>query len=87
MDEVRTKPGPDAGRAFHLGSIAAAVAALAGVALLYQSGHLSISEVVFTLVALFPPYLLVVASVLSVWLDLGKDTSDLRPVYRDRERG
>ncbi|GAB6863052.1 hypothetical protein ACFR97_15340 [Haloplanus litoreus] len=77
-------PGPDARIAFRLGVLAASVAGLTILAWLLRSGALSVTTGVYVAVALFPVYLLVVASVLSVWLGYDKDPTDLRPVYRSR---
>jgi hypothetical protein len=77
-------PGPDARTAFRLGVLAASVAGLTVLAWLFRSGALGVATGVYVTVALFPVYLLVVASVLSVWLGYDKDPGDLRPVHRSR---
>lgn len=64
-----------------MGIVAASVAAFAAVGLLYWSGTLTLPLAGFTLLVLFPVYLVFAASVLSVWLGYSKDITDLRPVY------
>ncbi len=83
MDGLKTKPGPDATRAFRFGMMAAVVAGLCAVALVYQYGAVSLYVLAYTVLILAPIYLVLVASVLSVWLGFDKDVTDLRPVYRD----
>jgi len=86
MTDLKIAPGPGARSAFRLGMLAAAVAALAGVGLLYWAGLLTPVLLGFTLLLVFPVYLVFAASALSVWLGYGKDASDLRPVYREERR-
>jgi hypothetical protein len=83
MDAVRIRPGPAAAAAFRLGMVAAAVVGLAAIAALYWLGRLSLPVVGYALVFLFPVYLVVAASALSVWLGYAKDASALRPVKRE----
>ncbi|WP_251342548.1 hypothetical protein [Haloplanus halophilus] len=78
------EPGPAARSAFRFGVLVAAVAGLSVLAWLYRSGALAPAAAVYVTIALFPVYLLVVASVLSVWLGYDRDPTDLRPVYRSR---
>ncbi|PSP83332.1 hypothetical protein BRC83_07255 [Halobacteriales archaeon QS_1_68_17] len=85
MATLKHTPGPAAGRAFKLGMIAVVVAALGALGLLYALGHLSLTIAGYALVLVFPMYLVVAASVLSVWLGYDKDVTDLRPVYREKE--
>ena len=85
MSDLKIRPGANAQSAFRLGVLAAAVAALAVVASLYTAGVLSVVGVAYTLLLLFPVYLVVVASALSVWLGYGKDATFLRPVYKRRD--
>jgi hypothetical protein len=77
-------PGPDARSAFRLGVLAASVAGLTVLGWLLRSGTLTVTTAAYVAVALFPVYLLVVASMLSVWLGYDKDPTDLRPVHRSR---
>ncbi|QHS17652.1 hypothetical protein [Halopenitus persicus] len=86
MERVKTAPGPDAAHAFRLGLIAAAVLGVVAMAGLYAAGEASLLLVGFLLVACFPVYLVFAAAALSVWLGYDKDATDLRPVYRERER-
>ena len=87
MGQLKVTPGPGAQSAFRLGLWAAAIAGLASVGLLYWAAVLTPVLLGFSLLLLFPVYLVLVASVLSVWLGFGKDATDLRPVYREkRER-
>jgi hypothetical protein len=62
--------------------VAAVVGGLAVLAALYVHGALTATTGLYVLLALFPVYLVIVASILSVWLGYGKDATDLRPVYR-----
>ena len=82
MTTLRRTPGPAARSAFRLGMLAAAVVGLAAVGAGYLGGALAAATALYVLFALFPVYLVVVASVLSVWLGYDKDATDLRPVYR-----
>lgn len=85
MSTPHVKPGANARAAFRLGMIAAGLAGLVGVGLLYWAGLMSATLLAFTLLLCYPVYLVFVASALSVWLGYGKDETDLRPVYRDRD--
>lgn len=84
MVELKIAPGPGAASAFRFGMQAAAVAALSAIGSLYWFGVLTPVLVGFTLLLVFPVYLVFVASALSVWLGYDKDASDLRPVYREK---
>ena len=64
--------------------VSGVVLGLAGVGLLYRSGHLTPTVVGYLLLALFPTYLVLVAALLSKWLGYDRDGASLRPVYRDR---
>ncbi|MFB6232918.1 MAG: hypothetical protein ABEH61_01530 [Haloarculaceae archaeon] len=78
-------PGAAARRAFRTGVWTAAAAALAVVGALYWTGTLEGYVAVFVVVVLFPVYLLLVASALSVWLGYDKDPRDLRRVTREQD--
>jgi hypothetical protein len=82
MTRVNRTPGPAARSAFRLGMLTAFVGGLAVLASLYLRGVLTAAAGLYVLFALFPVYLVVAASVLSVWLGYDKDATDLRPVYR-----
>jgi hypothetical protein len=82
MTTLKRTPGPAARGAFRLGMLAAAVVGLAALGAGYLGGALTTTTALYVLVALFPVYLVLVASVLSVWLGYDKDATDLRPVYR-----
>ena len=82
---ARPSPGPDAHRTFRLGMVVSVVVALVCLGVLYRTRVVSPAIVGFALVVLFPVYLLVVASVLSVWLGFDKDASNLRRVCRERD--
>lgn len=82
MTTVKRTPGPAARSAFRIGMVAAAVGGLSVLGALYLHGALTATTGLYALLALFPVYLVIVASVLSVWLGYGKDATDLRPVYR-----
>jgi len=84
MDDIRMKPGPAAGYAFRLGIVAAVLLGLAGIGLLYWSGILTSALAGYTLVVLFPIYLVLAATVLSIWLGYDKDETSLRPVYHSK---
>lgn len=84
MTELKIAPGAGARSAFRFGMWAAAVLGLAGIGLCYWIGLLTPVLVGFTLLLLFPIYLVFAASALSVWLGYGKDVTDLRPVYREK---
>ena len=86
MVSIRVRPGCAAAAAFRFGMLAAAVAGLVAVVALYWIGELAFIAAGYTLLVLFPVYLLIVASVLSVWLDYSKDAAALRPVTR-RQNG
>ncbi|MDG5775060.1 hypothetical protein VB773_16435 [Haloarculaceae archaeon H-GB2-1] len=79
-----TNPGPNAHAAFKFGMRAAVVAAAGVLGLLYLSESIEVSQLIFLVVVLFPIYLVLAASVLSVWLGYNKDTTDLRPVTREQ---
>jgi hypothetical protein len=81
---LKIAPGPSARSAFRLGILTAAVAALALLGALYWFGQLTLVLVGFHLLVVFPVYLVLAASLLSVWLGYDKDASDLRPVYREK---
>ena len=82
MESPRKTPGPTADRAFTTGIRTAIVGAFVCLGALYWFEVLTPLFVGVTLVVLFPIYLLVVASVLSVWLGYDRDPSDLRRVRR-----
>ena len=84
MTAVRSSPGPAAAYAFRLGVIAGAIAGLAVVGVLYWQGVLSLAIAGYVLATLFPVYLVLVATVLSVWLGYDKDATALRPVHRPK---
>jgi len=67
--------------------IALAILGLAVVGLSFWLGHVGPFVLVFALLVLYPVYLVVAASLLSVWLGFDKDEKDLRPVYEEREGG
>jgi hypothetical protein len=82
---MHVSPGPDANRAFRIGMVIAVVAGLCFLGVLYWPRWISGKVLAFALVVLFPVYLLVAASILSVWLGFDKDPTDLERVYRDRD--
>lgn len=84
MSDLKFTPGPGARSAFRFGMWAAAVAGLGAIGLLYWIAVLTPLLVGFTLLLVFPIYLVFAASALSVWLGYGKDATDLRPVYREK---
>jgi hypothetical protein len=62
--------------------LAAAVVGLTILGACYMQNVLTTTTALYVLFALFPIYLVLAASVLSVWLGYDKDVTDLRPVYR-----
>jgi len=86
MTTLKVVPGANARHAFRLGMTAAAIVGLVGAAVLYWAGLLDPALLGFTLVLIFPVYLVFAASALSVWLGFGKDATDLRPVYREPDQ-
>lgn len=87
VKSLKVVPGAGARSAFRMGIVAASVGAFAVMGLLYWSGALTLPLVVFTLLVLFPVYLVFVASALSVWLGYSKGVTDLRPVYQPKNEG
>jgi hypothetical protein len=83
VNTLRKRPGPAAAAAFKLGMLAAAVLGLAVIGVLYWTGAIDLLLVGYGVLLLFPVYMVVAASVVSVWLGYAEDTSSLRPVYRD----
>ena len=81
MEKLRKSPGPAAAYAFRLGMYAGAIIGLAAIGALFFVGALSPVLLGYALVLLFPVYLVVVATVLSVWLGYDQDAASLRPVY------
>jgi len=84
MAPLNGTPGPVAASAFKIGVLAAAIVGLAAVGFSYWYGLLNVVLLAYVLLLLFPVYLVLAASALSVWLGYGKDASDLRPVYREK---
>lgn len=82
MHEERPPPGPDAARAYRFGMLTGGILGLVVVAALYRVGALTPLTLGYVMIALFPVYLIAVATVLSVWLGYDKDASSLRPVYK-----
>lgn len=85
MEKIRKSPGPAAAYAFRLGMYAGAIVGLAGIGALFVVGALSLVLLGYVLVFLFPIYLVLVATVLSVWLGYDQDVTSLRPVYVPKE--
>lgn len=86
MTGIRLSPGPAAASAFQYGTGAGAVVGLVSIGLLYASGALTPVTLGYSLVVLFPIYLVFVAAALSAWLGYDKDSTSLRPVYRKAGR-
>ena len=84
MGSLTNTPGPVAHSAFRTGLIAAAVVGLAGVGSLYLFGLIDLILLGYLAAVAFPIYMVLAASVINVWLGYGKDATDLRPVYRER---
>lgn len=81
MDAVRSSPGPAAAQAHRIGMIGCAVAGLAAIGAAYWFGVISPLLLGYTLLLLFPVYLVFASVALSVWLGFDKDETALRPVY------
>jgi hypothetical protein len=77
-------PGPDAARAFRTGLWAAGVLGLVAIGGAYWFGAIGPLFAGYALICLFPVYLVLAATALSVWLGYDKDATALRPVYRRR---
>ncbi|EMA52707.1 MULTISPECIES: hypothetical protein [Halococcus] len=86
MVAPKHSPGPAAEYAFRTGMIAAALVGLTGIGFLYWTGTIALLLAGYSLVLLFPLYLVAAAVVLSVWLGYNTDATDLRPVYRNDRR-
>ncbi|WP_049899695.1 hypothetical protein [Halococcus agarilyticus] len=86
MVAPKHSPGPAAEHAFRTGIIAAALVGLAAIGISYWTGTIALLLAGYSLVLLFPLYLVAAAMVLSVWLGYNTDASDLRPVYRNDRR-
>jgi membrane protein implicated in regulation of membrane protease activity len=82
MDAVRAPPGP-AAHAYRLGLIAASLVGFLGVGLLYWFGLVTALFAGYTLLFLFPVYLVFVAVLLGRWLRYDRDGTALRPIVRD----
>lgn len=82
MDNAFISPGPAAAHAFKLGLKAGAIVGLVAIAGLYWLGHINLLLAGYSLVVLYPIYLVFLAAGLSVWLGYDKDATALRPVYR-----
>lgn len=84
MGKIKTSPGPAADQAFRLGILASLAAGGVVLGILYWIGLISLPIIGYILLSLLPVYLILVASVLSVWLGYSKDISALRPVYKEK---
>lgn len=82
MTTLRVSPGPSAAHAFRLGMIVGGLLGLTVIGLLYWVGVLQVLSLGYTLLLLFPTYLVVVACLLSVWLGYDKGPASLRPVVQ-----
>lgn len=83
MENTVVSPGPLAAQAFRLGIGASIVIGLAAIGGLYLTGTINLVLAAYSLVFLFPVYLVLVAVILSVWLGYDKDATNLRPVHRE----
>jgi hypothetical protein len=82
MHGSRLTPGPIADHAFSLGLKAGALLGIVVIWGFYWAGQIDLLLAGYALIALFPVYLVLLATGLSVWLGYDKDISALRPVYR-----
>jgi hypothetical protein len=85
MTTVRVSPGPSAAHAFRLGMIVGGLLGLTVIGVLYWIGVLQVLSLGYTLVLLFPIYLVIVACLLSVWLGYDKGPASLRRVTRNKK--
>jgi len=86
MDVSKHSPGPAAESAFRTGIVVAALIGLTTIGVSYWTGTIALVLAGYSLVLLFPLYLVAAAVVLSVWLGYNTDARDLRPVYRNDRR-
>jgi len=73
MGTVRLKPGPLSAQAFTLGSIVAVLLACAAFGACLWYGVFRPLEALALTIVVVPPYLLLVACGLSVWLGFARD--------------
>jgi hypothetical protein len=73
MTTVRLKPGPLSTHAFNIGSLAAALLACAVFGICLWTGVVTVVELALLSVVLLPPYLLLVACGLGVWLGFSSE--------------
>jgi hypothetical protein len=73
VTSVRLKPGPLSTQAFNLGSLVAALLACAAFAACLVYGVFDPIETVVLMTVVLPPYLLLVACGLGVWLGFSRD--------------
>lgn len=85
MNMVQTAPGPDAAKAFRLGILVSALIGIIVIGALYWKEIFTPIFTGYALFVLFPVYLVFAATALSVWLGYTKDTSSLRPVYKEKD--
>lgn len=82
MTRYRPRPGPDAARAFRLGIAAGGLIGLTLAAISYWFSTMTLFAFGYIFLLVFPVYLVLVATALSVWLGYNQDVTSLRPVYR-----
>jgi hypothetical protein len=82
VDSIRVEPGYAAAQTFRLGMWVGAVVGLVVIGLLYWTGAISVALAGYSLLLLFPVYLVFVAVALSRWLGYDRDVTSLRPVRR-----
>jgi hypothetical protein len=84
MTSVRLKPGPLSMQAFNLGSLVALLLACAVCLVALWYGLVDPAEALVLSVVVLPPYLLLVACGLGVWLGFGSDATAPAGIARRR---
>jgi uncharacterized membrane protein YdbT with pleckstrin-like domain len=83
MTDSRVEPGRPARETFRTGIRVAVVTAVAAACFLYWLDVVTLLFGLFALLVLLPVYLVVVASLLSVWLGFDRTAVEPQPVRRE----
>jgi hypothetical protein len=83
MNNSWVSPGQAAHEAFTIGVRVAALAALCAIGVLYWAGAITSPPTIIALILSLPVYFILVAVLLSKWLGLAPDVTDLKPVSPD----
>jgi len=84
MSNPWVSPGQAAHEAFAIGVRVAALGALCAIGFLYWAGAITSPPAIVTLLLSLPVYFILVAVLLSKWLGLAPDVTDLKPVSPDK---